>query len=539
MSVALTTEQRLLLQQGLAVLEKEISKRQERQQHLKRIADDADAVRSECLPLNGFIKNSWHIYEPGVRYISNWHVDAICDHLEGVHRGDITRFLCNMPPGMMKSTTIGVGFPAWEWGPKKSPWLRYFTTSYEAGYARRDSRKHRDLVLSEWYQSLWPDVTLTKTGEDEFENTYKGGRKAVPFKRLTAGRGNRLIIDDPHSTEGAESPQQRETTTRLFRESAQSRLNDQERDAIIVVMQRLNPDDLSGVIEELGLPYVKLVLPMEYVRSLTVKTPWFTDPRTEDGELLHPKFMGREKVEAQKVASGSYAWDTQYQQQARSRDGSTFFSQSSLLVDMGPSVGFKPVSQPKVCDAVYMVADTASKVGKHRDGTGCSYWALTLYPKVKLEILDWDVTQIQANTLKVWLPGALKLGEKYAIECGARGGFIGCHIEDKDSGIVLLQDARASGLPAFPIPSEFTALGKEGRAVSVSGYVNQGLVKLTEKAFNKVTLYKGKSRNHFVTQVTSFRVGHGTPDDEDELFDNFCYGVHLGLGDASQGKGKT
>jgi hypothetical protein len=51
------------------------------------------------------------------------------------------------------------------------------------------------------------------------------------------------------------------------------------------------------------------------------------------------------------------------------------------------------------------------------------------------------------------------------------------------------------------------AMGKDERAISVSGYVYRGQVKYTDNAFNKTVVYKGKARNHLVEQVETFRVG--------------------------------
>ena len=95
----------------------------------------------------------------------------------------------------------------------------------------------------------------------------------------------------------------------------------------------------------------------------------------------------------------------------------------------------------------------------------------------------------------------------------------------------MLQFAEKKNLPVKPLPSELTALGKEGRALSVSGYVNRGLMKITQAAYDKLVIYKGRSKNHAVDQITSFRMGRGTPLDEDELFDCFCYGNAVCFGD--------
>ena len=83
----------------------------------------------------------------------------------------------------------------------------------------------------------------------------------------------------------------------------------------------------------------------------------------------------------------------------------------------------------------------------------------------------------------------------------------------------------------MPFPSEFTALGKDGRAFSISGYVNRGLVRISDLAYNKQCEFHGRVRNHFWHQATTYRIGMGTPDDEDELFDTLCYGVSAAFGD--------
>ena len=95
--------------------------------------------------------------------------------------------------------------------------LRYLTTSYSESYAKRDARRLRDLVSSEWYRSLWPEIELHRAAELSFETTARGAREGMPFQSLTGGRGDRVIIDDPHSAETADSEAERARTTRIFR----------------------------------------------------------------------------------------------------------------------------------------------------------------------------------------------------------------------------------------------------------------------------------------------------------------------------------
>jgi hypothetical protein len=105
-------------------------------------------------------------------------------------------------------------------------------------------------------------------------------------------------------------------------------------------------------------------------------------------------------------------------------------------------------------------------------------------------------------------------------------------IEDKNSGTILLQQALRRGMRAHPIDSKLTALGKDERAINVSGYVYRGQVKYTDYAFNKTSTYKGRSKNHLMDQVESFRVGDKDKKREDDLLDTLCYGIALALGDS-------
>ena len=61
-----------------------------------------------------FVKESWPLIE-SASYIDNWHISAICEHLEAVTRGEIPKLLINIPPGCNKSLLVAVFWPVWEW----------------------------------------------------------------------------------------------------------------------------------------------------------------------------------------------------------------------------------------------------------------------------------------------------------------------------------------------------------------------------------------------------------------------------------------
>jgi hypothetical protein len=91
-----------------------------------------------------------------------------------------------------------------------------------------------------------------------------------------------------------------------------------------------------------------------------------------------------------------------------------------------------------------------------------------------LLILDWDITQIEGALLETWLPMVFERLEELSRQCGTRHGSLGAMIEDKNSGTILLQQARHRGMRAEAIESKLTAMGKDERALSVSGYVYRG-----------------------------------------------------------------
>src|SRR5215470_18043332 len=85
------------------------------------IAQGLDSLEGEDR-LVDFIGLAWSVLEPpGRPFVRGWHIDAICEHLEAVTAGQITRLLINIPPGCMKSLTTNVLWPAWEWGPRNLP----------------------------------------------------------------------------------------------------------------------------------------------------------------------------------------------------------------------------------------------------------------------------------------------------------------------------------------------------------------------------------------------------------------------------------
>ena len=167
-------------------------------------------------------------------------------------------------------------------------------------------------------------MNLSRTAELSFENDSTGTREGVTFAAVTGKRGDRVIIDDPHSIRGAESDAERQRAVREFLEGGLNRTNDAETSAMVIVMQRLHEGDLTGELLKRDLGFVHLFIPMEFEPERRFTTPiGWTDPREHDGDLMDPVRFPRSAIERQKKA-GEYSWAGQYQQRPTPREGGLF-----------------------------------------------------------------------------------------------------------------------------------------------------------------------------------------------------------------------
>jgi predicted phage terminase large subunit-like protein len=290
--------------------------------------EDILAARRELSrrSLASFVRLAWSAIEPNT-YVHGRHVDLMAEHLEAVHRGEIRRLIINVPPGTMKSTLCGVFFPMWLWGPQGKPGTRFVGLAHEQSLGIRDNVKCRRLVASPWYQQLWGEqVALTKDQNEKlnFENTAGGFRQVATTSNVTGRRGDIVICDDPLSAENANREAEREKVNLWFQESLPTRMNDPEKSAIIVVMQRLHERDPTGFITGENWGWEHLMLPMRFEEGRRFYTSAGTDWRTKEGELLFPERFPEHVVSELEKTMGAYASAGQLQQRPAPRDGGLF-----------------------------------------------------------------------------------------------------------------------------------------------------------------------------------------------------------------------
>lgn len=287
--------------------------------------------------LLNFTRHFWPVLEPDVPMAEGWALLAICRHLAAVSEGRVTRLLINVPPGSMKSLVVNVFWPAWEWATVRQS-LRYISFSYSSHLTERDNQKFLDVCDSADYRWLYPHVKLRDRGKVKTSNSGTGYKFATSVRGTGTGeRGDRVLLDDPHNVKEGESDTVRLETVRWFREAMSNRLNDMVRSAIVVIMQRVHEDDVSGAILADELGYVHLCIPMDFEpdrRCVTRVRPrgndphavpelFWADPRRREGECFWPeRFPPAAVVECRLL--GDYAFAGQYQQRPEPRGGGLF-----------------------------------------------------------------------------------------------------------------------------------------------------------------------------------------------------------------------
>lgn len=321
-----------------------------------------------------FVELMWPVLDgSGQPFVRTWVQEAICSHLEAVSDGRLTKLLVNVPPGFTKSRLVNVMWPAWEWGPRNRPDLRFMSWSYSDKLSEDQNLDCRKVISSEVYQRFWGDrfrIERDSDAKSYYKNNRGGWRRSSSVQGQGTGfRADRLIFDDPHSVKDGDSQSALKMATRWFAQTlptrtrnsvgAQVKINvpfwvrqvhglglEQDPDdkrpvtasATIGIMQRIHLHDISGVIlKNPGLGYEHLMIEMRFKgdsHPARRSEHWrpskigYVDPRKEIGDLADPVRYPEEKVAADELAmmltGGSEAVAAQFDQWPLAESGSWF-----------------------------------------------------------------------------------------------------------------------------------------------------------------------------------------------------------------------
>jgi predicted phage terminase large subunit-like protein len=287
----------------------------------------AALVDSRPEGLYGFLLAFWNVIE-AEDLVPGRHLREVCAHLEAVSRGEIPTLVVNIPPGHTKSALVNVFWPAWEWAEVDSS-LRYLCSSHREDLSIRDSVKMRRLIESPAYRGLYGhrfELTGDQNAKTRYENTAKGYRLVVPMSRATGERVDRVLLDDPNSLDSVYSAAERQHVITAYSDGLILRKGDKKRFAVVIVMQRLHEDDLSGHVLGSDPNVVHVCLPEKFdpAHPRPYKTRWGEEWRTEPGALLWPERNGLEDVTLENAKMSSFAVAGQKQQNPAPTEGGVF-----------------------------------------------------------------------------------------------------------------------------------------------------------------------------------------------------------------------
>lgn len=375
--------------------------------------------------LRYFVNLAWPLVEPGTVFRSNWHIDAICEYLEAQTAGEIPKLLINIPPRHMKSLTVAVFWPCWEW--LSNPSTRWLFASYAGQLATRDSVKCRGIIESQGLRGAEGNLTLLERvgyqgllrllGQDwelaadqnqktRFENTARGHRISTSVGGSATGEGgDRLVIDDPHKADEVTSDVMREGVLEWHDQTWTTRRNDPNTSTMTIIMQRLHEKDLAGHVIEKG-GWTHLCLPAEYEPKHPFVTPPGVeirdglvlrgDERTEPGELLWGSHVGEDVIEELQGLLGSYGYSGQYQQRPTPAEGGIFKRAWWRFYD--------PDTIPRLgLSRVYTTWDTALKEKTSSDYTVGIAWGEAGPNRYVLRLVRgrWNLPEVKRQAVEM------------------------------------------------------------------------------------------------------------------------------------------
>ncbi|MEQ1706355.1 MAG: phage terminase large subunit [Rickettsiales bacterium] len=402
-----------------------------------------------------FIGKTLETVDPSAEFLSNWHINLIAEYLEAARKAQITRLIINIPPRSLKSVCVSVAWPAWILG--HNPKARIIAASYAASLSLKHSVDSRLLISSPWYQNIFPEVKLTReqNQKQKFVTTQRGFRMASSVGASVIGEGgNFLIIDDPISPAQAMNKNWRTRVNSWFDNTFATRLDNKKKGVIVLVMQRLHSEDLSGYLLAKG-GWEHLCLPAVSMQQKKYSFKAVTKIR-EAGELLHPERENMFLIERAKIELGSSAFAAQYQQNPQPEDGGMI--KRNWLA--------RYTNLPEVFDYIVQSWDTAIKSGAHNDASVC----LTFVEADGRSYLH------DARVVRLEYPDLKKMFYKLAEEFKPNVILL----EDKASGQQLLQDVkRESHLPLLGINPKSD---KISRFAAVSAMIEAGKLVLPAQA---------------------------------------------------------
>jgi predicted phage terminase large subunit-like protein len=376
---------------------------------------------------------------------------AISYVLKRVDKGREKRLIFNLPPRNLKTFLITICYSAWSLG--HNPSKRIIIASYGDDLSQKFLRDIRQILGSSWYKHTFPQTVISqrKNSGSELETTKKGFIFATSTGSTLTGRGaNLIIVDDPMKAADVFSEAHRKRVIDWFHNTLYTRLDSKKNSVLMVVMQRLHEDDLTGHLEQYDA-FRKVSFPAIATSRTKYKISKDLYYRRKKGSLLNPDHEVLEGLKETRQILGNHGFSAQYQQDPIPFDGTIFKRDYFRYFDEIPN---------HIEDQRTIISwDTANTAGDNSDYTVGTVWSLSQHGFFLLEVIR--VKQEYSDVLLT----IQKYRDKYE-----RSELL---IEPAGSGIAIIQRCKKKRIKVWHSnPTE----DKITRALRQMAYFERGLV---------------------------------------------------------------
>lgn len=431
-----------------------------------------------------------YIYKENHRrnFIVAPHFVIIANALEKVAKGKTKRLIINIPPRYGKTELAVKCFIAWSLA--KNPASKFIHLSYSDDLALDNSSQTKEYIESEAFQSLWQmELKKDAQGKKKWFNKDGGGVYATASGGAITGFGagvaeskefsGAIIIDDPLKPDDANSDAKRSSVNERYNSTIRSRVNDRET-PIIVIMQRLHEDDLSGFLLSggSGEEWEHLCLPA----------------LNENNEPLWNDKHSFKELEQIRQAN-RYNFAGQYMQQPAPEEGGEWRKEWFRILDKS-EIPLQSLKWELIIDGAY-TKDTKN------DPSGFQIGA------------KWNNDYVILSSIDKYLemPELIKFIPNHIDASGVKVSLT--LVEPKASGKSIVQILRTEAkINIAEIKTKFVNSSKIENARACSSYIEGG----------RVILVKGSWNDAFLQQIATFPNGK-----HDEHIDLTCYGIERNL----------
>lgn len=474
---------------------------------VKRFLDSPVEAR---LALSASFKNfiaffHWYIHRDNFVF-KDFH-DLIIRKIEDIafERNERRNLVINIPPRFGKSLIVKY---ACAWSFMLNPKSNNLYTSYSDDLASDFSKDIREIVESQaFYKFTGLTFKKGKQSADYWVTSAGGGFRAAPLAGALTGYGFGVsgsefggfgIIDDANKPSLVKSQTELQNTIDTYTNAFISRANNRARSPILMIMQRVAVDDLTGY-----------VLENETEDWDVVKIPALNE---ETGEALwEEKFPAKELLKLKN--QNPFVYYSQYQQEPIVLGGTVIKTEWFRFYN--PKENY-------LYQFTFITSDTAQKKKEANDYTVFCFWGKTF--DNRLHLLDmvrgkWEADELRQQVLLCW--------EKWKSFKTSPYGF---YIEDKSSGIGVIQEiTKHYPLPVLPISrtryqsdlGERTFADKLSRTMTSAPYLANGWVYLPNDEKDDIS-------GQVLSECAAFRADLGHK--HDDIVDNLNDGISIAFG---------